>query len=240
MANGFPLTSRLAPAAPGGGPGSVLVDLSHEITAGATAYPGLPQPELTDHVTREESRAAYAPGTEFHIGRLCLVGQTGTYLDVPFHRYADGFDLTRLDLAQVAGRSAVVIDTEERSITPAAFAGRPLRGRAVLIRTNWSRFWGMAEYGSGEHPHLSAEAARYLAAEAPAVVGIDSLNIDGTHTGERPAHSELLGAGIPVVEHLTNLSQLPSEGARFTAVPVKVAGLGTFPVRAYAAWNRWT
>ncbi|MBY8856666.1 cyclase family protein [Nocardia sp. CA2R105] len=215
-----------------------FVDLSHEIVSGSTAYPGLPQPALTDHITRDQSRELYAEGTEFHTGRLCLVGQTGTYLDVPFHRYAGGYDLTRLPLDQVANVPAVVISTDEREVPEDCFTEFELRGRAVLIHTGWSRFWGMETYSCGRHPHLSARAAEFLANAEPRVVGIDSLNIDGTHTHERPAHTKLLGAGIPVVEHLTNLDQVPGEGAHFTAVPVKVAGLGTFPVRAFATWPK--
>ncbi|MFC7309259.1 cyclase family protein [Streptomyces monticola] len=219
-------------------PETEFIDLSHEIVSGATAYPGLPQPELVDHITREQSRDLYAPGTEFHTGRLCLVGQTGTYLDVPFHRYADGFDLTALDLRRVAHVPVRVIDTDKQEISVDCLDGADLTGQAVLIRTGWSRHWGTDTYGNGQHPYLSAEAARFLAGAAPSVVGIDSLNIDGTHTKERPAHTEILGAGIPVVEHLTNLDRLPGSGAHFTAVPVKVAGLGTFPVRAFATGPR--
>jgi len=218
---------------------STFADLSHEIVSGETAYPGLPQPSLVDHISREQSREMYTPGTEFHTGRLCLVGQTGTYMDVPFHRYADGYDLTRLDLRRVADVPACVVDTDQREIGPEVFAQHDLTGRAVLIRTGWSRHWGTDTYGNGEHPHLSEEAAEFLSHASPALVGIDSLNIDGTHTKERPAHTLLLGAGIPLVEHLTQLAQLPSQNVRFTAVPVKISGMGTFPVRAFASWNRW-
>ncbi|MEV0275787.1 cyclase family protein [Streptomyces sp. NPDC050610] len=222
-----------------GGPGDVCVDLSHEIVAGATAYPGMPQPVLTDHISREQSREMYAPGTEFHLGKICMVGQTGTYLDVPFHRFADGYDLTALDLARVAGVPVTLIETDEQTISPECFEKADLRGRAVLIRTGWSRHWATDTYVNGQHPHLSAEAAALLAEADPAVVGIDSLNIDATHIRERPAHTELLGAGIPLVEHLTNLSLVPEQGGRFTAVPIKVAGLGTFPVRAFLGYSRW-
>ncbi|MER5886686.1 cyclase family protein [Streptomyces sp. NPDC001941] len=209
------------------------MDLSHGIVAGATAYPGLPQPVLTDHITREQSREAYAPGTEFHTGRICMVGQTGTYMDVPFHRYADGYDLSGLDLARVAHVPVTVVETDKQEIPPEVFAHSDLTGRAVLIRTEWSRHWGTDTYTSGHHPHLSAASAALLAEAGPAVVGIDSTNIDDTLGRERPAHTQLLGAGIPLVEHLTNLSHLPERGGWFTAVPVKFAGLGTFPVRAF-------
>lgn len=222
-----------------GSNGSRFVDLSHDIVPGATACPGLPRPALTDYVSREQSREMYAEGTEFHAARLCLVGQTGTRLSVPFHRYADGYDLTRLDLSRVANVPAVVIGTDDQEISPAVFAGQELGGRAVLFHTGRSRLRGADTCRSGRRPHLSETSARALADAGPAVVGIDSLNIDSTHTAERPAHTELLGAGIPVVEHLTNLGQIPGAGARFTAVPVKVAGCGTFPVRAFATWSRW-
>lgn len=211
-----------------------LIDLSHKIAAGVGAYPGFPQPVLTDHITREESRSMYAPGTEFHIGRICMMGQTGTYLDVPFHRYANGYDLARLDLGKIVDVPVTIIDTEAKAIPADAFAGAPIAGHAVLIRTGWSRFWGTELYGSGQHPYLSGDAARLLAAEGPSVVGIDSLNIDDTGDLTRPAHSEILGAGIPIVEHLSHLADLAANGSRFTAVPVKIEGLGTFPVRAFA------
>lgn len=237
MRNSIPPSSRATSV--NGRPGTSLVDLSHDIISGSTAYPGLPEPMLTDYISREKSREMYAPGTEFHTGRLCLVGQTGTYLDVPFHRYADGYDLTRLDLRQVVDIPVTVVDVTTKEITAEELMRNNIRGYAVLIRTGWSKFWRTELYSNGQHPHLSGEAARFLAQEGPTLVGIDSLNIDGTYTTERPAHSELLGAGIPIVEHLTNLHQLPDKGARFTAVPVKVAGLGTFPVRAFATWKRW-
>ncbi|CAM5507759.1 cyclase family protein [Streptomyces xanthochromogenes] len=220
------------------GSGAVFVDLSHEIVPGATAYPGLPQPVLTDHISREQSRENYAPGTEFHLGMICMMGQTGTYMDVPHHRYADGYDLAALDLARVAHVPVTVVDTDQREIQPEAFAGAELTGRAVLIRTGWSGHWGTDTYGGGRHPHLSAASAALLAEAEPAVVGIDSTNIDDTTGRERPAHTLLLGAGIPLVEHLTNLSGVPAGGGWFTAAPVKFAGLGTFPVRAFLHTDR--
>ncbi|GAB2787798.1 cyclase family protein [Streptomyces daliensis] len=219
--------------------GTSIVDLSHEIVSGSTGYPGLPQPELTPYITHEESRELYDPGYTFSTGKLCMVGQSGTYMDVPFHAFADGFDLTRLDLRQVVNVPVTLIETDKQEIPPEVFAKADLTGHAVLIRTGWSRFWETEAYANGQHPHLSADAAKLLAEADPSVVGIDSLNMDGTHTGSRPAHHELLGAGIPLVEHLTNLDQVPDKGARFTAVPVKVSGLGTFPVRAFASWTRW-
>lgn len=235
------LSPRVTGAFTPGTAGAAFVDLSHEITSGSTAYPGLPQPELTAYLTHEQSRELYDDGYQFHTGQLRLVGQTGTYLDTPFHPFPDGYDLTRLDLRRVANVPATVVETDEQEIPADHFLEADnLSGRAVLIRTGWSRFWGTDTYGNGRHPYLSAEAAQLLAEAGASVVGIDSLDIDGTHTRVRPAHHALLGAGIPVVKHLTSLDQLPLRGAKFTAVPVKVSGLGTLPVRAFATWPRWS
>ena len=197
-------------------------------------YPGLPGPEIRDHLSREASRANYAPGTEFHIARISMVANTGTYLDTPFHRYADGWDLAALPLERVAGVPGVVVADEGPEIGAGAFDGVELSGRAVLVRTGWSSRWGTEGYGDLDHPFLSPAAVDLLIEAEPAVVGIDSVNIDATRTGERPAHTGLLQAGIPIVEHLTGLEELPAEGFEFFAVPVKVEGMGTFPVRAFA------
>ncbi len=201
-----------------------------------TTYPGLPGPEISDHVSREESRSRYAPGTEFQIGRISMVGNTGTYLDAPFHRYAAGADLSELPLASMANLPGIVVRCAGTTqIAPDVFAGMELHGRAVLVHTGWDRHWGTGAYLDGaRNPHLGAEAAARLAEAGPALVGIDSVNIDRIEGGERPAHSALLARGIPVVEHLTGLAALPDEGFRFFAVPPKVRGLGTFPVRAFA------
>ena len=212
-----------------------LVDLSHDVADGMTTYPGLPGPSISDFLPRAESRAHYAPGTEFHIGRIDMVANTGTYLDSPFHRFADGADLAGLPLGSVANLEAIVVRIEQgvSEIGPDALEDRSIRERAVLFATGWSRHWGTEAYFRG-HPHLAAETAARLVAGGAALVGIDSLNIDGTATGERPVHTQLLGAGIPIVEHLCNLGGLPDEGFRFFAVPPKVLGMGTFPVRAFA------
>ena len=212
-----------------------LVDLSHTIEHGMTTYPGLPGPLICDFLSREASRARYAPGVEFQIGRIDMVANTGTYLDSPFHRYADGKDLSAMPLSSLAGLEAVVIHggTTGRAIDRAAFAGRPIGGKAVLVRTGWDAHWRTSAYLEG-NPYLTADAAAYLVAEGAALVGIDSLNIDDISDLERPAHSTLLAAEIPIVEHLCRLGQLPDEGFRFSAVPPKVAGFGTFPVRAFA------
>jgi kynurenine formamidase len=212
------------------------IDLSHEIGDGLVTYPGLPAPQIDEYLTREASRARYAPGTEFSIGRITMVANTGTYLDTPFHRFADGFDLTGLKLEQLVDLDGVlvrVVDASERTIGADRFAGLDVNGKAVLVHTGWDRHWATPEYGVG-HPFLTADAAAWLAEHGPTIVGIDSLNIDDGADGARPAHTTLLRAGIPIVEHLTGLEQLPTAGFRFTAVPARVAGMGTWPVRAFA------
>ena len=212
-----------------------FVDLSHTIEPGMTTYPGLPGPLICDFLSREASRGRYAPGVEFHIGRIDMVANTGTYLDSPFHRYADGKDLSALPLDSLAGLEAIVIrgPATGRAIDRAAFAGRPVGGKAVLVRTGWDGHWRTPAYLEG-NPYLTADAAAYLVAEGAALVGIDSLNIDDIEDLQRPVHSTLLAAEIPIVEHLCHLGQLPDAGFRFSAVPPKVAGFGTFPVRAFA------
>lgn len=216
-----------------------IVDLSHVIHDGMVTYPGLPEPRITAHLTREESRAHYAPGTEFAIDTITMVGNTGTYLDSPFHRYADGADLASLDLASLVDLPAEVVhvtDASTRGIPAEAFLDRDVRGRAVLLHTGWDRHFGTPAYAT-DAPFLTEAGAAHLVAEGAVLVGIDSLNIDDTGSaaaGRRPAHSLLLEAGVHVVEHLTNLDRLPARGARFTAVPPRVRGFGTFPVRAFA------
>ncbi len=211
-----------------------LVDLSHVVEDGMITYRGLPAPLVCDFLSREASRGHYGDGTTFHIGRIDMVGNTGTYVDAPFHRYADGDDLSELALESLANLDAIVVSAGQgRAIDAGAFENIDARGRAVLVRTGWCRHWGTDAYFEG-HPFLTADAAEALRDQGAALVGIDSLNIDDTDDGARPVHTVLLGAGIPVVEHLCNLEQLPATGFRFHAVPVKVRRLGTFPVRAYA------
>ncbi|SIO29730.1 cyclase family protein [Agromyces cerinus] len=214
-----------------------LVDLSHTISEGLVTYPGIPAPVITPHLTREASREHYAPGTEFEIDIIAMAGNTGTYLDSPFHRYADGGDLASLSLETLVGIPAEVFrltDAAERGIPAEVFFDRELAGTAVLLHTGWNRHFGTPEYGHGA-PFLTEAGAQHLADAGVAIVGIDSLNIDDAESaGERPAHSILLAAGIHVVEHLTALAEVPVRGARFTAVPPRVAGFGTFPVRAFA------
>jgi kynurenine formamidase len=220
----------------GRGPGRV-VDLSHHIRAGLITYPGLPAPVITPHLTREESRAKYAPGTEFALDIITMIGNTGTYLDSPYHRYADGGDLASLHLGTLVGLPAEVFhltDATARGIPAEVFWDRDLTGTAVLLHTGWDEHFGTPAYATGA-PYLTEDGARHLVEAGVALVGIDSLNIDDTESGgERPAHSLLLEAGIHVVEHLTNLGELPARGARFTAAPPAVEGFGTFPVRAFA------
>jgi arylformamidase len=214
--------------------GRTRIDLSHTIEDGMTTYPGLPVPIICDYLTRERSRTIYAPGTEFQIGAITLCSNTGTYVDSPFHRYADGIDLSELPLERLADLDAVVIDATGRTtIGIDTFAERSVTGKAVLVRTGWDRHWRTPEYLSG-HPFLDQEAAEFLVTAGATLVGIDSLNIDDTSGGERPVHSTLLAAGIPICEHLSRLGPLPDDGFRFSAVPPPVRGMGTFPVRAYA------
>jgi kynurenine formamidase len=212
-----------------------FVDLSHVIEHGMTTYPGLPGPVIDEHLSFEQSEAHYAPGTEFAIGRISMVANTGTYLDTPAHRYRDGHDLSGLSLERCAHLAAVVVDAGAGAIGPGVFDGLPVQGAAVLLRTGWDRHWRTERYGDPVHPHLTEAGAEQLVRAGAALVGIDSVNIDDTTGGKRPAHTVLLAAGVPVVEHLTRLDELPATGATFTAVPPAVRGLATFPVRAFAA-----
>ena len=213
----------------------MLIDLSHTVEDGMITYKGLPAPVICDFLSREASRRLYAPGTEFQIGRIEMVANTGTYLDSPFHRFADGKDLSGLPLEKLADLDAVVVRWDVgrgRAIGPRAFEGRSLRGKAVLVHTGWSAHWRTDRYFEG-HPFLTEDAAELLCAAGATLVGIDSYNIDDTGDPTRPVHTTLLGAEIPIVEHMTGLDLLPEEGARFFAVPVKVKGMGTFPIRAF-------
>ncbi|HEV8407699.1 MAG TPA: cyclase family protein [Sphingomicrobium sp.] len=213
-----------------------IVDLSHVIEDGMTTYPGLPPPHICDFWTREDSAANYEDGSSFQIGRIDMVANTGTYLDSPFHRYAEGKDLAELPLGSLADLCGLVIrqpwDTDI-AVNLRALEGRDVRGRAVLVHTGWDRHWRTDRYGQG-HPFLTAAAADWLVENGAALVGIDSNNIDDTRRRARPVHTSLLAAEIPICEHMTGLGQLPDEGFSFSAVPPKVKGMGTFPVRAYA------
>ena len=213
-----------------------FIDLSHTVSHGLITYKGLPAPVICDFLSREQSRQHYAPGTEFQIGKIEMVANTGTYLDSPFHRYEDGKDLSQLHLTSLADLDGVVIrsgNPEARDVGIRAFDSTDVKGKAVLIQTGWDAHWKTDRYFEG-HPFLTKDAAKLLADRGAALVGIDSYNIDDTADLSRPAHSILLGAGIPIVEHMCNLNQLPVAGFKFFAVPVKVKGFGTFPVRAFA------
>jgi kynurenine formamidase len=214
---------------------SKLIDVSHEIEAGMITYPGLPAPVVSDHLSREASRDKYAEGTTFQIGRIEMVANTGTYIDAPFHRFAEGGDLSELPLERLADVAGMLIDATStgRAIDESCFEKLDVTGKAVLIRTDWDRHWRTADYVK-DAPFVTRTAAEWLAARNPALVGIDSVNIDDMSDGTRPAHTLLLGAGIPVVEHLCRLAPLPATGFRFHCVPIKFRGVGTFPVRAHA------
>ena len=218
-----------------------LIDVCHTIEDGMITYKGLPAPVISDYLSREESRNRYAPGTEFHIGKIEMVANTGTYLDTPFHRYARGKDLAALDLYSIANLDGIVVRCTERSgpaIDEKAFSEIDVKDKAVLVHTGWDRHWRTEEYSSGNHPYLTEAAATYLTRNSVVLVGIDSFNIDATQDGNRPAHSVLLGHDIPIVEHLCGLGNLPDSGFKFFAVPVKVRHFGTFPVRAFGIISR--
>lgn len=212
-----------------------LIDLSHTVEEGMITYKGLPAPVICDFLSREASREHYTGGTEFHIGKIELIANTGTYVDSPFHRFADGIDLSELPLESLADLPGILVNATNigPAVTAEAFHGLDLKGKAVLIHTGWARHWGTERYFEG-HTFLTGEGAAYLVEAGASFVGIDTYNIDDTNDGLRPAHTQLLRAGIPICEHMCNLESLPVEGFRFHAVPVKVKAFGTFPVRAYA------
>jgi len=206
------------------------------IEHGMTTFPGLPGPHICDYWTREGSAARYDDGSSFQIGRIDMVANTGTYVDSPFHRYADGVDLAGLPLESLADLPGIVIRRpwdKDLATDATHFQGLDVRGKAALIHTGWDRHWRTDRYGLG-HPFLTADAADWLVEHGATLVGIDSNNIDDTRARARPVHSKLLAASIPICEHMTGLCSLPDEGFRFSAVPPKVSGMGTFPVRAYA------
>jgi arylformamidase len=213
-----------------------FVDLSHTIEHGLVTYKGLPAPIICDYLSREKSRELYAAGTEFQIGRIEMVTNTGTYLDCPFHRYANGDDLAQVDLAALCDLEALVVRTDYRSVQAidvAHFREREVEGKAVLVHTGWDAHWNTPAYFDG-HPFLTEAAAQHLRDRGAKLVGIDAHNIDDTSGNARPVHTTLLGANILIVEHLTRLETLPDAGFTFSAVPPKFKGVGTFPVRAFA------
>lgn len=212
-----------------------LIDLSHTIEEGMITYKGLPAPLICDFLSREASKAHYAEGTTFHIGKIEMVGNTGTYIDSPFHRYANGIDLSELPLESVTELDGIIFRAKpgQQRIGADLFGDIDVRGKAILIQTGWDKHWGTDQYFEG-HPFLTADAARWLRDAGATLVGIDSHNIDDVSTGERPVHSILLGAEIPIVEHMCRLNEVPDGLFKFCAAPVKVKAFGTFPVRAYA------
>ena len=217
-----------------------MIELSHEIEHGMVTYQGLDAPVICDYWTREESKALYEDESTFQIGKIDMVANTGTYLDVPFHRFEDGKDFTAITLEQLAHLEGILVKIEDKtvkSIDKHYFEGLDLAGKAVLVYTDWSRFWRTDAYFSN-HPYLTEEAAMYLKNQGVQLVGIDSYNIDNTSVYKRPVHTILLGAEILIVEHLTNLAQIPAcTPFYFYATPPKIKGLGSFPVRAFAVLN---
>ena len=204
-------------------------------------YRGLPSPTVSDWLSRDASTARYAPGTTFQIGKIELLANTGTYIDAPFHRYEGGRDVAGYALEAVADLPAIVVRSSNargRAIDASRFKGQDVRGKAVLVHTGWDAHWRTDTYSSGQHPFVTKDAAEYLVQAGAALVGIDSLNIDDDKDGSRPAHTILLGAGVAIVEHMTNLAALPDSGFRFFAVPPRVKGMGSFPVRAFARVDR--
>lgn len=217
-------------------PDKNFIDVSHTVEDGMITYRGLPAPVICDYWSREYSQQFYSEGTSFHIGKIEMVANTGTYMDSPFHRFANGKDLSELPLdylADLDGEVVRVANNAHRAIDHTAFNGLRLRGKAVLVYTGWDQHWRTDRYYEG-HPFLTADAASHLVESGAALVGIDSYNIDDTNDGTRPVHTTLLNAEIPIVEHMCGLGNLPASGFRFFAVPVKVKGFGTFPVRAFA------
>lgn len=219
---------------------ATLIELSHDIEDGMITYKGLPAPVICDHLSRLQSRQLYAPGTEFQIGKITLCSNTGTYIDSPFHRFEHGVDIAGLKLESITELQGVVVralNRAGRAISRQAFEKLDVAGKAVLVHTGWAAHWRTDQYFEG-HPFLTKEAAEYLRDAGATLVGIDTYNIDDTSDGHRPVHTALLGAGIPIVEHMRGLEQLPDSGFRFSAVPPKIKGMGTFPVRAYATLDR--
>jgi kynurenine formamidase len=211
-----------------------LIDLGHTVEHGMITYKGMPGPVISDFRSRESSRDYYAQGTEFHIGSIQMVANTGTYIDAPFHRFPAGADLSELPLESLADLSGICIAADGNSrVDLDMFQGHDLQGKAVLVRTGWSRYWRTEKYFE-DPPYLTLRAAEFLVTSGAALVGVDSMNIDDVHDKSRPVHTQLLKAEIPIVEHLTNLESVPAAGFRFFAVPVKIKSFGSFPVRAFA------
>lgn len=217
-------------------PRPAFVDLSHVIEDGMITYKGLPAPVICDYLTREASREIYTNGTEFQIGKIEMVSNTGTYIDVPFHRYADGEDLSEVGLERLACLPLTLVRVPESDLPAVDVQHLPaveaIRGHAVVFHTGWSRHWRTDAYFE-DYPYVTGDAATALVEAGAALVGIDSFNIDAWDDKSRPVHTRVLGAGIPIVEHMTNLDALPEHGGRLYATPAKFKGVGTFPVRVF-------
>jgi kynurenine formamidase len=212
-----------------------VVELSHVIRHGMVTNSGMPGPAIGVWMSRAESRGKYTPGTEFEIGKIEMIATTGTYVDSPGHRFPDGADLSGMPLAKLVDLDGIVVGpTGERVIDRDLLSPLDVTGKAVLIHTGWDEHWGTSTYINGQHPFLTKEAAEWLVENEAALVGIDSTNVDDTADGARPAHTVLLAAGIPIVEHMTGLKALPPQDFRFHAAPPAIEGMATFPVRAYA------
>jgi arylformamidase len=217
-------------------PDDKYIDLSHTIFDGLVTYKGLPSPIICDYLSREQSRSNYELGTEFQIGKIEMVTNTGTYIDCPFHRFEHGKDMSEMELERFADLDAIIINAENATeIGKGYFTGKEIRNKAVLVYTGWAKHWNTSQYFEN-HPYLTADAAEYLKECNVKLVGIDSHNIDDTRGKSRPVHTILLGAEILISEHLCNLDKLPESGYKFNAVPPKFKGVGTFPVRAYASF----
>jgi arylformamidase len=216
-----------------------LIDLSHTVEHGLITYKGLPAPIICDYLSREDSRKSYAEGTEFNIGKIEMVANTGTYVDSPFHRFADGIDLSELPLQSLVNLKGIVVRAQNlgRAISAKAFKHVTLKGKAVLVHTDWARHWNTEQYFEG-HTFLTKDVAEFLVESGAAFVGIDTYNIDDITDGACPVHTTLLGNQIPICEHMCNFGLLPDKGFRFHAAPVKVKAMGTFPVRAYAVLDK--
>ena len=214
----------------------MIVDLSHPIRPDMQTYPGLDPPQLRTVISRSVSARRLDGGVAFEIEALTLVGNTGTYLDAPFHYHADRADIAELPLQRLVNVPIVMIRAVGLIAVHAELFGDPSRlwGAAVLVHTGWSRHWGTPRYLEFDNPYITADAVDQLIAANPAVVGIDSLNIDNPNDPRRPAHTGLLAADIPIIEHLTNLNAVPDQNARLIALPAPIKGMASFPVRAVA------
>jgi arylformamidase len=213
----------------------VFVDLSFPIEDGLPTLPGvLPEVRVGAILDHDASQARYQGQAEFYLGKVDMPGNTGTYVDAPFHRHREAADLASLPLERVADLPGVVVHAPETN-APVEIDLEPdrIHGRAILIRTGWDSRWGTDAYWEAD-PYLSAATLDALIEGGAGLVGVDFNNVDDTTDPARPAHTRLLGADIPIVEHLTNLGALPEDGFRFFAVPPRIVRGASFPVRAFA------